>query len=233
MCFTVGAGIPTLLVTEADNDRVQEVDVLAPAHVGFPIYVPGPRGVAASASLLAVSSGKHFRNDDHCVHVFDASTRALLYVIGHGCGPDDGQLWCPCGLRLSADGTVIMVADWHNHRVSAFCTSDGAFVGHLANAIEAPHDVEECEGCWLMACGHPSFGVKFVGSGGYGYANGKLVYPSAVVLVPSVGLVVRDDYRVQVFSTADSRRMHGMSSACVTWLGCVVRAGQRAPCRLL
>lgn len=104
MCFTAGPARPTLLVTDAGNDRVQEVDVLAPAHVGFPINVPGPRGVAASLSLLAVSAWEVAYMGDHLVRVFDAVTRTPVFVLGHGCGDGDGQLMCPRGLRLSRGG---------------------------------------------------------------------------------------------------------------------------------
>ncbi len=62
---------------------MQEVDVLrAPCHVSFPISVPGPRAVATSPTLIAVSAWKTYDGGDHAVHLFDAVTYAPLRVAG-------------------------------------------------------------------------------------------------------------------------------------------------------
>lgn len=233
MCFTVGSDVPTLLVTDAGNDRVHELDVSdarAPAHVGFPIRVLGPRGVAASASLLAVTAWKHISRGEHVVHAFDAVTRAPLFTAGCGLGSGDGQLSEPYSLRVS--NQHIVVAARGNNRVSAFRTSDGAFAGHLALAVIGAAEVEEWDGGWLVAC-FDMCTVNFVGSGtriaaarigGWGWDSGKFQYVSALATVPGVGLLVRDESRVQVFSRPEDRRMAGMSRARAAWLGCAVRA---------
>lgn len=219
MCFTVGSNRPTLLVTEADNDRVQEVDVMTPAHVGFPIRMPGPCGVAASASLFAVSAWKK----KALVHVFDAGTRALLFAL------DCRFLVRPFGLRISADGTTIVVADWDNGRVSMFRTSDGGFAGCLPQPLPNPKDVEECEGGWLVTCADT---VAFVGKnkvavvGGPGSGVGQFSAPCSLALAPGLGFVVREwgnKGRLQVFSTPEVRRMHELSATALAWMGCVAR----------
>ncbi len=79
-------------------------------------------------------------------------------------------------------------------------------------------DVEEVEGGWLVAC-RDSHTVEFVGDcdgdagdgggrpslgkagGGQGSGDGEFWYPSALAVVPGLGLVVRDCWnnRLQVF----------------------------------
>ncbi len=87
-----------LQVAEHGNNRVQEVDVMAQAHVGFlckPGAVQGPRAVAASPTLVAVSAWTSPDSEDHVVHLFNATSRAHLRVMGGG-----GLLNCPFGLRI-------------------------------------------------------------------------------------------------------------------------------------
>jgi hypothetical protein len=76
--------------------------------------------------------------------------------------------------------------------------------------------VEEVEGGWLVVC-YYSHTVEFVGDGGggdggrrpslgkagggKGSGDGELAYPTALVVVPGLGLVVREfgNPRLQVF----------------------------------
>ena len=65
LCFTcasAGSGVrPTVLVAEHGNNRVQEVDVVKGTHVGYlgpDGGLLGPFAVAASPTLIAVSSWK-------------------------------------------------------------------------------------------------------------------------------------------------------------------------------
>lgn len=101
------------------------------------------------------------------------------------------------------------VADAGNSRLSLFRVQDGAFVRHLATGLSYPCDVEECESGWLVTCGI-SHTVDFVGCGGaervvlgrQGRGDGEFDGPSALALVPSLGLVVREmgsGGRLQVF----------------------------------
>jgi len=50
------------------------------------------------------------------VYLFDAVTKARLRAVGAGAGSGagDGQLNAPSGLRLSADGLHVAVADCNN-----------------------------------------------------------------------------------------------------------------------
>jgi hypothetical protein len=95
--------------------------------------------------------------------------------------------------------------------VSVFRVEDGSFARHVATGLDGPIDVEECEGGWLVAFG--SHTIEFVGGdvdgGGVGRArlgergsgDGEFEVPSALALVPGLGLVVRDanNRRCQVF----------------------------------
>ena len=148
-------------------------------------------------------------------------------VIGGGFwgpGLPDGQLSRPYGLRFSGDGSAICVADWYNDRASVFRVGDGGFVRHMATGLRGPYDVEEVEGGWLVACAF-SHTVKFVGDGvgaadggraslgraggGAGSGDGEFWYPTALAVVPGLGLVVREwgNRRVQVFATPDAIAM--------------------------
>jgi hypothetical protein len=147
-------------------------------------------------------------------------------VIGGGFGGPgdrDGQLKAPYGLRFSGDGSAICVADRGNGRASVFRLGDGRFERHMVTGLRGPHDVEEVEGGWLVACGHPSHRVEFVDNGtggdgggrpslgkagkaggGWGSGDGEFCCPSALAVVPGLGLVVREEGvlcggRLQVF----------------------------------
>jgi hypothetical protein len=108
----------------------------------------------------------------------------------------------------------VCVADRLNNRASVFRVGDGGFVRHMATGLDGPIDVEEVEGGWLVAC-HRSHSVEFVGDGGGGgrpslgkaggggggSGDGELNEPTALVVVPGLGLVVREwsNPRLQVF----------------------------------
>jgi hypothetical protein len=100
--------------------------------------------------------------------------------------------------------------------------------------------VEECEGGWLVVCfGFDTTGIEFVsgdvrGGGGVGGArlgeegsgDGEFKLPSALALVPGLGLVVRElgnDGRVQFFATPDAIAMASMSATRVGWMVAVSR----------
>jgi hypothetical protein len=201
-----------LLVTDAGNDAVHVIDVVAKVHVGY-VAAPGsitrPRGVAAHGAMVAITSWKELFSGDHAVHVYEGggATWAPLRVIAGGYGSPgdmDGQLNAPYGVRFGDDGGEVVVADWFNDRVTIFRTGNGTFVRHAATGVGAPFDVEECEGGWLVAC-TSSDTVEFVGGDGRGKAtlgtSGEFGSPSGLALVPGLGLVVREagNQRVQVF----------------------------------
>ncbi len=119
----------------------------------------------------------------------------------------------PMGLRFSGDGSSICVADSDNMRASMFRVGDGGFAQHIAVGLRNPYDVEEVEGGWLVAS-YLSHTVEFVGdgvgggrpslgkgSGRSGWGDGEFCNPTALAVVPGLGLVVRElvNRRLQVF----------------------------------
>ena len=243
-----GSGTDTphlLLVSDWGHDAVHIVDVVSRTHVGYvaaPRTIAGPCGVAASgaASLVAISTWKERFGDQHMVHIYRAGSSRVHWthvrVIGSGIGKSDGHFNRPFGLRFSADGSAIYVADMGNHRVSLFRVGDGGFVRHVATGLVFPRDVEEVEGGWAVAC-WGSDTVEFVrdggqlslgnADGGYSCEDGEFYYPTAVALVPGLGLIVREwenSGRLQVFSTPDLLAMRAMTVARVGWMIATYRA---------
>ncbi len=218
LAFTGPATSRLLLLTDAGHDAVHVIDVAGRVHAGYvaaPGTIAGPRGVAARGSLVAVSAWKGEHSGEHVVRVFEGSgamwtaVRVVVWGFG-GPGSADGQLYRPCGLRFTGDGTGLAVADYVNNRVSVFRVEDGSFVRHVATGLSGPPwDVEECEGGWLVAC-YSSHTIEFVGGswfrrgarlGREGSGDGEFRYPTALALVPGLGLVVREVFngRFQVF----------------------------------
>ena len=128
-------------------------------------------------------------------------------------------------------GLVVVVVDGTN--VSVFRVEDGSFARRVATGQRWSYDVEECEGGLLLACVSMNT-IEFVAGGGAGWASlggtgsrdGQFMGPSALALVPGLGLVVREtdnNGRVQFFATPDAIAMASMSTARVAWLACVAR----------
>ncbi len=131
------------------------------------------------------------------------------------------------------------MADAGNDRVTLLRAEDGSFVRHMTAGLSYPLDVEECEGGWLVAC----WGwhrIDFVGAGAgsvdgggvgwarlgkWGHGKGEFHVPSALALVPGLGLVVREEgnSRVQFFATPDAIAMAAMSVHRVAWMVGVAR----------
>jgi hypothetical protein len=242
MAFTGPATSRLLLLTDAGRDAVHVIDVAGRVHVGFvaaPGNIAGPRGVAARGSLVAVSAWKKHDSGNHVVRVFEGSGArwSVVRVVGGGFGgpgSEDWQVHCPYGLRFTGDGAGLAVAEWGNSCVSAFRVEDGSFMRHVATRLDGPNDVEECEGGWLVACHYShtiEFGSGVLGGGGVGRASlgkggrgdGEFFAPSALALVPGLGLVVRDRTRLQFFATPDAIAQASMSACRVAWLGAVAR----------
>jgi hypothetical protein len=224
MAFTGPATSRLLLLTDARHDAVHVIDVAGRVHAGYvaaPGTIAGPRGVAARGSLVAVSAWKKKYSGDHVVRVFEGSGAmwTAVRVVGGGFGDPgsaDGQLHRPRGLRFTGDGTGLAVVDRGNDRVSVFLVEDGSFARHVATGLRGlrgPYDVEECEGGWLVVC-RGSHTIEFVGGGvvgggvgrarlgKWGSRDGQFMDPSALALVPGLGLVVREisnGGRLQVF----------------------------------
>jgi hypothetical protein len=220
MCFTqpdVPGAKPTLLVAEAGNDRVQEVDVVGRAHVGFLAdrgSVQGPRAVDASPSFIAVSAWRARDSGPHVVHLFDATSRAQLRVLGGEAGDGPGRLHRPVGLCINADQGMVAVVDHMNDRVCLFTTATGVYRRDIAtlpdHGVVGPWDVAQCLGGWLVTGGSDTV-VRVPTDGGgdcvqelgeCGDEEGQFRGPCALALLPSLGLVVRQlgNSKFQVFA---------------------------------
>ncbi len=242
MAFTSGDDTtpPLLLVTDAGHSAVHVIDMTAKPqmHVGFvcaPGSVLGPRCVASKGSLVAISTWKDHKIGDHIVQLFEGSGSVWtpLRVLGGGFGHAAGQLYQPFGVRFSADGQRVVVADAGNGRVSTFFVADGSFERHLAQGLDYPIDIEECEGGWLAACWLTNT-LEFIDGMDEGRVilsigpneNGTFKYPAALSLTSSLGLVVRQKLPVSpisVFATPDMVAMDAMSIMRVAWMGVVAR----------
>ncbi len=198
---------PLLLVTDHGQNCIHVIDVVSKLHVGYmggdPGSVQGPRGVAASGALVAVSCwtrGSH----GHVVTLFQRALTSWeqVRIIG-----GEGQLCRPAGLKFLAGSCELAVADSGNHRISRYRVSDGQFLRQDAVA-GTPWDLDQCEGGLLVArydshdvnflCSDPDHNRHF---GAHGNEAGQFACPVAVVLVANFGMVVRDvnKNRLQVF----------------------------------
>ena len=92
----------------------------------------------------------------HAIHLFHSTTRAPVRVVGDGCGDGGGQLKSPHGVRLSANGRTVVVADMANGRVAQFDVHTGAWLGDVTRSVRGMTDVEECAGGWLVVCSSSS-----------------------------------------------------------------------------
>ncbi len=74
--------------------------------------------------------------------------------------------------------------------------------------------------------GPPSLGRA---GGEYGSGDGEFDWPTALAVVPGLGLVVREcgNERLQVFATPDAIAMAGMSCMRVAWMVAVAQAALR------
>jgi hypothetical protein len=157
---------PQLLVASAGTRRVVVLGMGGVGGGGDPVPVgafggeagpddPAPRCVAACAGLVAVSGWREGSDGHHTATLYAAGTWARVRVVGVGVGVGDGQLDRPCGLRFSADGARLLVADFGNHRVCCFRVSDGGFAGVVASdsahGLSHPYDVVEVAGGVLVA----------------------------------------------------------------------------------
>jgi hypothetical protein len=140
----------------------------------------------------------------------DGSVRAQFGSEGSG----PGQLHCPCGVRLLADGSGLVVADSSNHRLCVF-TLSGEFVaavGSSEQGLSRPYDVLDCAsddsfivvnwaGHDLMKLSRDGVKVGVYGKELEGGGNGEFNWPTALAALPDGGMVVREDdgERFQVF----------------------------------
>lgn len=215
-----------LLVTDVGRDAVHVVDVANEVHNGYvaaPGTISGPQGVATRGSLVAVSA---WDENGGSVHLFECT-------VGAGWTPTRvlarGQLRQPFGLRFTADGAGLVVAEGRSKGCIARVS---VVVGSVTRCKvnedgDACSDVEKCKGGWLVACSDGD-DVKYVGVDGQatlGHCGEPLFRPVALALVPGLGLVVRENTsgRLQFFATPDAVAMASMSARRVGWLAAVFR----------
>jgi hypothetical protein len=147
--------VDTLLVCDGCNHRIVETTATGAFKraIKFPGFVH-PYGVAycARGDVIAVSYV-------HTVVLMRYVCKSLVVQLGHTHirGSGDGQLFYPRGVRFTADGSCLLVADSGNHRVCKFNATDGTFMCHVAtkeaHGIEMPMDVIESEdGGIAVAC---------------------------------------------------------------------------------
>jgi len=213
LAFSVPSDLsrPLVVLSDAGHDAVHLLDVLDKRHLGYvatPKSISGPRGVATTRGMVAVSSWMSDDSGEHVVHIFvgGGSCWTRARVLGSGCGAYDSQMDRPYGLRFSSNGTHIAVADCGNGRVGLFRVHDSSFVGYIARKLAGPRDVEECKDGWLITC-LDSNSVEHVPSGhgsrsvlGRGGGPGQeLRSPSCVTIVRGLGLVVKELFGLRLF----------------------------------
>ncbi len=113
-----------VFVADDGNNRVQVLTPRFDFH-GFVGVgdISGAAGVCADDGLIVVSEGAH------CISVLNRCDGALLRRFGCR-GGGDGQLNYPRGLCFMSGHRHVAVAEYGNHRVSAFGV-EGEFVRHV------------------------------------------------------------------------------------------------------
>jgi hypothetical protein len=229
MAFTDGCGVSLtslLLVTDAGNEAVHVIDVVHGVHMGY-VAAPGtilhPRGVATRKSLAAVTCWE--TGCGHVVRVFEGSGATWTAVRGIA-----GGFFWPCGLRFTADGLRLLVADSYNQRLSIFCARDGPLLRHIDLGVNVNvMDVEECGSGWVMCHSRGLVAVadnanaEETGIGARSKNLDSHYYPLALATVPGLGLVVRHETGVQFLATPDVVAMAAMSFCKVAWMAAVCR----------
>ena len=184
----------TLLVADRENMRLQEVSVDDGSWVRFvgEGVLEKPNFVHCSESVIAVSE-----SNIHRVVLLSSGDGALLAQFG-----DDLLRW-PCGLRVLADGTGVVVADKEHSRL-CFLSLTGECVQSLP-VRKRPVDVVECDGGRSYVIANSDEGmlskVNRAGGGAVPFPDGD--GPAALGFLPcSDGggeLVVLASMKFQVF----------------------------------
>ncbi len=188
----------SVLVAEFDNRRVQEVRIVDGSWVRFIGIgvLKKPQFVDCNDRVIVVSEACHR------ISVLSWADDSLWARFGSvGSGP--GRLNGPRGIRLLADGSEMVVADYWNHRLCVF-TLSGEFVaavGSKEQGFSFPFDVLECplDGSFIVT----NFGCDDVVKMGWdgvnvdvdgkqGGGNGESYHPIALAALPNDGCLVVD-----------------------------------------
>jgi WD40 repeat protein len=137
LCFTVDCN---LLVAEDENKRLQEVTMTGQhvRFVGVDTFVGAVAGVASNSEFIVANQAC----DSNRIVVFDFRTGAFVRSFGDR-GSDPGQLNGNACLRISPDGSHIIVAEAENNRVSVF-TVRGEFVRCWGDSSTLNNPVDLC-----------------------------------------------------------------------------------------
>ena len=132
----------SVLIADYGNDCVQEMRIADGSWVRFAGVgmLKCPRFVDCNADAIAISE-----TDSNRITVLswaDGSLRAQFGSYGNG----PGHLNWPCGIRMLADGSGLVVTDLWNDRLCVF-TLSGEFVAAVGSAeqgLSCPCDVLDC-----------------------------------------------------------------------------------------
>jgi hypothetical protein len=144
-----GADGNSIIVADPGNGRLQEMAVVDGSWlrvIGKGVVL-SPQYVDCNANVIAVSETWM-----HTIAVLAWADGNLLARFG-GYGDTDGSLCRPHNLRVLRDGSGVVVADCHNHRLCVFGLN-GNFVRTKgsANEMYRPYDVlEDCQGGFYVA----------------------------------------------------------------------------------
>ena len=230
-----GTGMPLLLVSNYFGNAVHILDVVSRTQLGHlapPGTILSPRGVAAAVgvrqpcSCVAVSQcGQAVSAVSLYEWSADTNDWGVLRVIGVG------TLYSPRGLRFSACGTMLCVADTYRNCLRLFRASDGQLVKSLPTS-DYPMDLEEVEGGWMVGgCGHralelvqctgPESRRTLVLSAEYSSAT---ALATALAVVPGFGVAVNHWDAVAVYASASVAAMTKMAPCRVAWMVVTARA---------
>jgi DNA-binding beta-propeller fold protein YncE len=213
----------SVLVAEYYNNRVQQVRIVDGSWVRFvgKGVLKEPQYVDCNADVIVVSEWCHR------ISVLSWADGSVRKQFGsQGSGP--GQLNDPCGVRLLADGSEVVVVDKDNHRLCVFALSGefAAAVGSREQGLSYPFDVLECtsDGSFIVAngLGHNLVKLSRDGSefeayhGNSGSGNGEFNGPTTLAALPGGGMVVLEskEARFRVFHGLELRK--AWITMCVT-----------------
>jgi hypothetical protein len=212
----------SVLVAEDCNGRVHQVRIEDGSWVRFVgegvLDMPG--FVDCNADVIAVSESCHRIS---VLSWADGSVRAQF----GGEGRDPGQLKCPRGIRLLADGSGLVVADYSNHRLCVF-TLRGDFlavVGSRRQGLNFPRDMLECaqDGSFIVANWGSDNLIKLSWDGGNlgvfgkrGIGNGEFTDPTALAALPGGPILLRDRNGSRCSSICDHCHRLQWIGACVS-----------------
>lgn len=195
-------GEDSLLISDSGNGRVQEFRVHqdAPVLLGTVLRVANPRGVAASADLIAVASRRW-------VHLVNGRTRQIQRVVSLGTDLH--------GLCFTKGGSGVVVAT-----SEAFAAlPDVCFCRAQDVTTDATGEVMELHDDCITRGDDVVVQLK----------TWNVTRARAVACTADDIVFVREGRFVHCFATAHAHAKACMSLTRVAWLGCAVRAAARIP----